>query len=291
MEELVDWLKEIEQLACDFYTQAAEVFSEDKQLSNFLSQLAQDEKSHTQLMTSIADYLQDNDKTPASDITLDHKTKEHLENPLREFYDFMGAGKVSKKQLFECIAKTEFSEWNDIFLYVVNTFKEQTREFEYMTAEIQAHKDRIQSFLDNLPSQLKPSLDIRALPHVWQSKFLIVEDYQALRDMVAAFIAPKGVVETAQNGKEGLRKTKEHFFDAIISDIQMPVMDGFEFYTKAVEQDPRVRGHFLFYSFEITPQIEAFLRKNNLRFLRKPFDPYELVQVIANIVLETREKM
>ena len=51
----------------------------------------------------------------------------------------------------------------------------------------------------------------------------------------------------------------------------MPGLDGFEFYDRAIKYDPKLKNHFLFYSANITPERETYLKKNRLRFLQKPF--------------------
>jgi CheY-like chemotaxis protein len=77
---------------------------------------------------------------------------------------------------------------------------------------------------------------------------------------------------------------REHFYNGIISDIQMPGMDGLEFYRRAVEYDPKLKKRFLFYSADITPEREEYLKKNKLRFLRKPFALGEFMDTIDQII-------
>ena len=72
--------------------------------------------------------------------------------------------------------------------------------------------------------------------------------------------------------------------DGIVSDIQMPGMDGLEFYQRAVECDPQLKKYFLFYSADITPEREVYLKKNELCFLRKPFALGEFMDTINQIL-------
>jgi CheY-like chemotaxis protein len=67
---------------------------------------------------------------------------------------------------------------------------------------------------------------------------LIVDDSASFRQVVAIILRGAGyeVVE-AQDGKVGLEKLAEKRAHLIISDINMPVMDGFEF-LKAVKAMP-----------------------------------------------------
>ena len=56
---------------------------------------------------------------------------------------------------------------------------------------------------------------------------LCVEDEEGSREMCSQFLSRLvGIVVTAQNGAEALDAWRHHKPDIIITDIQMPVMDG-----------------------------------------------------------------
>ena len=58
---------------------------------------------------------------------------------------------------------------------------------------------------------------------------LIIDDDPAARDLAVRMLTGIGFsVEISTNGKEGLAKVQEGF-DLVLLDLQMPVMDGFEF--------------------------------------------------------------
>ncbi|MBX2898904.1 MAG: response regulator [Cyclobacteriaceae bacterium] len=71
---------------------------------------------------------------------------------------------------------------------------------------------------------------------------LLVEDNDINRLYASSILKMWGChFETAENGVVALEKIRNHSFDAILMDIQMPVMDGFET-TKAIRQgDPKKR--------------------------------------------------
>ena len=52
-------------------------------------------------------------------------------------------------------------------------------------------------------------------------------------------------VVTASNGKEGLEKLAQATFDVIISDIEMPVLDGITMVQQIREQYPRLAIVFI----------------------------------------------
>jgi len=60
-------------------------------------------------------------------------------------------------------------------------------------------------------------------------QLLIADDDSATREMMGAFFKEKGYfVFLAENGEEGLRLLGEEKIDLVISDYQMPGMDGRE---------------------------------------------------------------
>lgn len=71
---------------------------------------------------------------------------------------------------------------------------------------------------------------------------LLVEGSPFIRNLMAPFLSASGFeVVTAGSGKEGLRRLEEmEKFDLILSDIEMPVMDGFAFAT-ACKENPKLR--------------------------------------------------
>ena len=73
-------------------------------------------------------------------------------------------------------------------------------------------------------------------------RVLLAEDMEVNRDIARMILEDAGfVVETAINGKEALDLalgSEKNYFDLVITDIQMPVMDGFEF-AKALRSSER----------------------------------------------------
>jgi|WetSurMetagenome_2_1015567.scaffolds.fasta_scaffold04824_6 DNA-binding response OmpR family regulator len=69
-------------------------------------------------------------------------------------------------------------------------------------------------------------------------QILIVDDEPDILSTYKNFFEKRGyVVETAENGKEGLEKIRNGDFDVAIVDIGMPEMNGFEMIRKANEDD------------------------------------------------------
>jgi two-component system, cell cycle response regulator DivK len=62
-----------------------------------------------------------------------------------------------------------------------------------------------------------------------QMKVLVVEDNEAVRDLLALILARLGYVPVlASHGKEGLEKAIAEKPNLIVMDMMMPIMDGWE---------------------------------------------------------------
>ena len=69
-------------------------------------------------------------------------------------------------------------------------------------------------------------------------RILVVDDEADLVDMVRRKLERNGfMVEVAYNGREAIEKVSSHEFDLILTDVVMPVMDGFTFY-KNLKDNP-----------------------------------------------------
>jgi two-component system, chemotaxis family, chemotaxis protein CheY len=73
-------------------------------------------------------------------------------------------------------------------------------------------------------------------------KFLIVDDFSTMRRIVRGLLREMGCLhaEEAEDGAVALGMLKTTKFDFVVSDINMPNMNGFEL-LKAIKADPELR--------------------------------------------------
>lgn len=73
-------------------------------------------------------------------------------------------------------------------------------------------------------------------------RILLVEDNELNREIAESILTETGfVVETAPDGTDAvemMKQSKEYYYDAVLMDVQMPVMDGYEA-TKIIRTLPR----------------------------------------------------
>ena len=74
------------------------------------------------------------------------------------------------------------------------------------------------------------------------NKVLIVDDEVVIAEAIAAVLRDEGYeVTTATNGQEGLARMREYLPCLVLLDLQMPVMDGFEFRRRQLHEREHVR--------------------------------------------------
>jgi len=114
---------------------------------------------------------------------------------------------------------------------------------------------------------------------------LTVDDSRAMRDMLRHSLLAAGFrVLQAEDGVHGLEVLEIETPDVIVTDINMPRMDGFGF-IEAVRRDETRRAMPV---LVLTTEVDAE-KKNRARaagatgWIVKPFDPVKLVEAIRRV--------
>ncbi len=114
-------------------------------------------------------------------------------------------------------------------------------------------------------------------------RILIVDDIEENRYFLEVLLKGNGFdVSTATNGAEALEAARNNPPDLVVSDILMPVMDGYTL-CRECKNDSRLRGiPFVFYTATYTEQRDQDLAMGlgAARFVIKPREPEELVAII-----------
>ena len=117
-------------------------------------------------------------------------------------------------------------------------------------------------------------------------KILIVDDDSTTRKLLGLFLRSKGYeVAYAENGIDGLEKLGRENPNMIISDLNMPYMDGIEF-VKSVRSDPaRAELPILMVTTEGDPEErERALSAGVNGYLVKPVTAEVVIQHIRHIL-------
>ena len=115
-----------------------------------------------------------------------------------------------------------------------------------------------------------------------EQKVLIVEDSRATRELLSATLSAMGLeVVSAQNGFDALKMLPRHRFSLIITDINMPDINGLEL-INFVKRNPNYRDTPL---FVITTEGRDVDRQRGLQlgaseYVVKPFQAEQLSALV-----------
>ena len=116
------------------------------------------------------------------------------------------------------------------------------------------------------------------------SNILLIEDEQAIRNVLKSILMdenPKWNVDEAENGAVGLEKIKEKEYDLIISDIKMPLKDGMEVLSEAMEYNPDLTMVMITGHGDVDLAVDA-IKKGAYDFISKPPDLNKLLTTVRN---------
>jgi CheY-like chemotaxis protein len=114
------------------------------------------------------------------------------------------------------------------------------------------------------------------------ARVLIIDDDPATRQLFAVNLEAQGlIVLEAADGRHGLERARSERPDLVVTDVKMPLLDGFQVAAE-LRRDKRTRGiPFIFSSGETTAENEARARRlGAIAFLAKPLDPDVLAALV-----------
>ncbi len=120
---------------------------------------------------------------------------------------------------------------------------------------------------------------------------LLVDDKKEPIYLLEQLLVTSGYgVMTAANGAEALKQLSDQECSLIISDILMPVMDGFQLCKKVKENTKLKSIPFIFYTATYTDEKdeELALSLGADRFIRKPSEPDEFLRNVKVITADMR---
>ena len=118
------------------------------------------------------------------------------------------------------------------------------------------------------------------------ARILLVEDNEINQQVASEILAAVGVLVTlADNGQDAVQAVGANDFDAVLMDVQMPVMDGYEA-TRRIRRDPRFQALPI---IAMTAHAMAGDREKSLAagmndHVTKPIDPEVLFRTLAHFV-------
>lgn len=126
------------------------------------------------------------------------------------------------------------------------------------------------------------------IPSVREKKILIVDDSKPFVDLLSALLGKESAIDTANNVAEGLSKLRTTYYDLIISDVDMPSLDGISFYKEVHKNEPNIREKFIFFTGSVDDTQLAFIKENDVHYLKKPEGMGVLQKVVHAILSSTK---
>ncbi|HEX8606099.1 MAG TPA: response regulator [Pseudoduganella sp.] len=115
---------------------------------------------------------------------------------------------------------------------------------------------------------------------------LAVDDSSSLRQMVAFSLKAAGyqVVE-AVDGQDGLEKARNQVVDLVLTDQNMPRMDGLALIKTLRTRPAYAKTPILMLTTESSDEMKAKGRAAGANgWLVKPFDPQRLIEVVKKVI-------
>lgn len=282
MTEIVDWLARVEERVAALYSQASLAFATDKKFAVFLGSLAEEEAEHLALLTGAAGDVARQAMTGAC-FVLDETIRQKVEVPLERAQALLRKGGLTKAAMLGIIAELEFCEWNEIFLYVMDTLKGQGRKLQKAVAEIDRHRLDIEVFIASFPRGERILNKIGRLRPLWTKRILVVEDDLAIANLIRSLLRAEAEVVVAEDGAKGITHIRDGHFDVVISDVEMPNLNGIELYEQALAVDPGLGKRFVFFTGTGNPDYRRFIENTECVLLSKP-SPLSLLRKLVNEV-------
>ncbi|HKR64269.1 MAG TPA: response regulator [Thermoanaerobaculia bacterium] len=120
------------------------------------------------------------------------------------------------------------------------------------------------------------------------AKILVVDDDGSIRRLIGHLLQRHGLqFEFAENGAEALELVRRTVFEAVLLDLMMPTMNGFDFLDVVRLEKPELLAR--------TIVVTAFSRQGHppavdgvFAVIRKPFDIDNLLDVV-DLCLESKQ--
>jgi len=118
------------------------------------------------------------------------------------------------------------------------------------------------------------------------AKILVVDDSKVMREMVqAALVAQNHEIIVAEDGVEALTLAREHAVDLVLSDINMPNMNGISLVSKLRLLDAYKNVPVIMLTTEDSDfKKDKAKRMGASAWLQKPIDPTRLIKAVNTML-------
>jgi len=121
-------------------------------------------------------------------------------------------------------------------------------------------------------------------------RVLVVDDEPALRELANEILTLEGyIVLTANDGQHALEVLKANQVDVLLSDVIMPIMDGYQLAKRVSELYPEVKIQ-LASGFSDNRHVSVSQKQWHEQMLHKPYSSSELLKCMASLLNDEAEE-
>ena len=123
-----------------------------------------------------------------------------------------------------------------------------------------------------------------------QLTVLVVDDDPVILNLLEVNFQMEGFrVVSASDGREGLRQALREEPDVVITDVMMPTVDGLQL-TLMLKEDPSTKDLpvILLTARAQSADVQRGLDAGAEAYVTKPFDPLELVDLVYEVLDQSR---
>ena len=116
-------------------------------------------------------------------------------------------------------------------------------------------------------------------------RLLVVDDEEVLTELLTDVLKGAGHdVDQARDGRIALRMALASSYDAILTDLKMPGLDGQGLYTALCQSRPEMRQRFIFSTGDLAnPDVQTFFQQSGCARLSKPFKLEAVLKIVEQV--------
>jgi DNA-binding NtrC family response regulator len=119
---------------------------------------------------------------------------------------------------------------------------------------------------------------------------LVIDDDEDIRKVLSEILKDNGYnADSAETGRQALRKTEKKFYNIALIDIKLPDTDGIELLTKIKETKPKMRKIIITGYPTLKNAVEA-LNKGADAYIMKPLDIEKVLATIKEQLKKQRRE-
>jgi chemosensory pili system protein ChpA (sensor histidine kinase/response regulator) len=126
-------------------------------------------------------------------------------------------------------------------------------------------------------------IDSGSAPMVLAGRALVVDDSRAIREAMTSMLGREGwIVDVAEDGARALQMTRQLRYDLVVTDLEMPEVNGFELITKLRKDDRFKTTPIVIITSRANPEHRRRARDLGVRALvAKPITRRKLLEALA----------